>query len=94
MSFRISSSTKVYPGDTPRGQDDEVMRGRGVALDNKSRIEFLAFTPAPSGLTTDDFVIALDSGRVFVQHNSTQRFTTANDVFGGPAVVTLSRIMG
>ena len=31
-SFRISTATRVYPGDTPRGQDDEVMRGRGVAV--------------------------------------------------------------
>src|ERR1043166_2499865 len=28
VSFRISSSTQVYAGATPRGQDDEVMRGR------------------------------------------------------------------
>ena len=26
LAFRVSSSTKVYGGDTPRGQDDEVMR--------------------------------------------------------------------
>src|SRR6266566_2379327 len=85
--FRISSSTQVYAGSTPRGQDDEVMRGRGIALNNRSRIEFLAFTPAPQGVTTDDYLIALDSGKAFVQHVKEQRYTSANDVFGGPAVV-------
>jgi hypothetical protein len=94
VSFRISSSTQVYPGPTPRGQDDEVMRGRGIALNNRARIEFLAFTPAPQGVTTDDYLIALDSGRAFVQHVKDQRFTSANDIFGGPAVVALGRVMG
>ena len=63
VSFRISASTKVYAGDTPSAQDDEVMRGRGVAVNGRARIEFLTFTPAPSGLTTDDFLVAADSGR-------------------------------
>lgn len=94
VSFRISSSTQVYAGSTPRGQDDEVMRGRGVALDNRSRIEFLVFTPAPQGVTTDDYLIALDSGKAFVEHVKEQRFTSANDMFGGPAVVALGRVMG
>jgi hypothetical protein len=94
VSFRVSSSTQVYAGATPRGQDDEVMRGRGVALNNRSRIEFLAFTPAPQGVTTDDFLIALDSGKVFVEHTKDQRYTSANDTFGGPAVVALGRVMG
>ena len=94
LSFRISSSAKIYPGDTPRGQDDEVMRGRGQAAGNHARIEFLAFTPAPQGVTTDDFLIALDSGKVWVQHTNNNRFTSADDTFGGPAVVTLGRVMG
>jgi hypothetical protein len=94
VSFRISSSTQVYAGPTPRGQDDEVMRGRGVALNNRARIEFLAFTPAPQGVTTDDYLIALDSGRAFVEHAKDQRFTSANDMFGGPAVIALGRVMG
>jgi hypothetical protein len=93
LSFRISSSTRVYAGDTPRGQDDEVMRGRGVAVNGRARIEFLAFTPAPSGVTTDDFIITGDSGHVFVLHAADQRYTPSDDVFGGPAVVTLNRIM-
>ncbi len=94
LSFKVSSSTKVFGGDTPRGQDDEVMRGRGVAAGNRSRIEFLAFTPAPQGVTTDDFLIAADSGRAYVLHTNNQRFTPANDMFGGPAVVALGRVMG
>ena len=94
VSFRISSSTQVYAGPTPRGQDDEVMRGRGIALNNRARIEFLAFTPAPQGVTTDDYLIALDSGRAFVEHVKDQRFTSANDMFGGPAVIALGRVMG
>jgi hypothetical protein len=94
LSFRVSSSTKVYGGDTPRGQDDEVMRGRGVAANNHSRIEFLAFTPAPQGVTTDDFVIAVDSGKAFVYHSNSQQYTPANDMFGGPAVVALGRVLG
>ena len=49
VSFRISTATRIYPGDTPRPQDDEVMRGRGVAVNGRARIEFLAFTPAPAG---------------------------------------------
>ncbi len=94
LSFRISASAKIYPGDTPRGQDDEVMRGRGLAAGDHSRIEFLAYTPAPQGVTTDDFLIALDSGKVWVQHTNGNRFTSGNDTFGGPAVVTLGRVMG
>lgn len=94
LAFRISSSTKVYGGDTPRGQDDEVMRGRGVAANNHSRIEFLAFTPAPQGVTTDDYVIAVDSGKAFVYHTGSQTYTPANDVFGGPAVIALGRVLG
>lgn len=94
LAFRISSSTKVYGGDTPRGQDDEVMRGRGVAANNHSRIEFLAFTPAPQGVTTDDYLIAVDSGKAFVYHSSSQQYTPANDVFGGPAVIALGRVLG
>src|SRR5690242_12653985 len=52
LSFRVSSAVRIYPGDTPRAQDDEVMRGRGVALNDRSRIEFLAYTPLPQNLTT------------------------------------------
>src|SRR5690348_5280416 len=78
VSFRISSTTRVYAGDTPRGQDAEVMRGRGVAVDGRARIEFLAFTPAPSGVTTDDFVITGDSGHVFVLHAADQRYTPSD----------------
>ena len=70
------------------------MRGRGVAANNRSRIEFLAYTPAPQGLTTDDFLIAADSGKVFIQHAKDQTFTPANDTFNGPAVVALGRVLG
>jgi hypothetical protein len=94
VSFRISTSTKIYPGDTPRAQDDEVMRGRGVAVNGRARIEFLAFTPAPQGLTTDDFLIAADSGHSFILHTANQLYTPADDMFGGPAVVALGRVMG
>ena len=94
LAFRVSASTRIYAGDTPRGQNDEVMRGRGVAAENRSRIEFLAYTPAPQGITTDDFLISVDSGKVFVQHTSPARYTPADDMLGGPAVVALSRIMG
>jgi hypothetical protein len=94
VSFRVSATTKIFPGETPQGQDDEVMRGRGVAANNRARIEFLAYTPAPQGITTDDFLIALDSGRAFVLHSNNQRFTPADDMFGGPAVIALGRMMG
>ena len=94
VSFRISTATKVYAGDTPRPQDDEIMRGRGVAVNGRARIEFLAFTPTPQGLTTDDFLIAADSGHSFVLHSATQMVTPADDMFGGPAVVALGRVMG
>lgn len=94
VSFKINSSLRIYPGDTPRGQDDEVMRGRGVAVGGHSRIEFLAFTPAPQGVTTDDFLIGLDSGKVFVLHSSDQHLTPSDDVFGGPGIIPLSRNMG
>jgi hypothetical protein len=94
VSFKVSSSTRVYGGDTPRGQDDEVMRGRGLAADNHARIEFLAFTPAPQGVTTDDYLIAVDSGKAFILHSKDQRYTPANDLFGGPAVVALGRVLG
>ena len=94
LSFKVSASTRVFGGDTPRGQDDEVMRGRGIAANNHSRIEFLAYTPAPQGVTTDDFLIAVDSGKAFVLHTNGQRYTSANDTFGGPAVVALGRVLG
>ena len=94
VSFRISSSLRIYPGDVPRGQDDQVMRGRGVAAGGHSRIEFLAFTPAPNGVTTDDFLISVDSGKVFVLHSADQRFTSSDDTFGGPGIIPLSRNMG
>ena len=64
LSFRVSASTKIYPGDTPRGQDDEVMRGRGVAAKTTRASSSSRYTPAPQGVTTDDFLIALDSGKV------------------------------
>ncbi len=94
VSFRISTATKVYPGDTPRSQDDEVMRGRGVAVNGRARIEFLAFTPAPQGVTIEDFLIAADSGHSFILHTNNQRYTPSDDVFGGPAVVALNRVLG
>jgi hypothetical protein len=94
VSFRISASTKVFGGDTPRGQDAEVMRGRGVAVNGRARVEFLAFTPAPQGVTTDDFLIAGDSGHVFVLHSGSQTMTPADDQFGGPAVIALGRVLG
>lgn len=94
LSFRVSSTLRIYGGDAPRGQDDQVMRGRGVAANGHSRIEFLAFTPPPAGVTTDDFLIALDSGKVFVQHAADQRFTSSDDTFGGPGIIPLSRNMG
>jgi hypothetical protein len=94
LSFRLSSQVRIFPGDTPRGQDDEVMRGRGIALNNRSRLEFLAYTPLPSNLTTDDYLVALDSGKVFINHSGSQTFAPANDTFGGPAVVALGRVLG
>jgi hypothetical protein len=94
LAFRISSSTTVYAGGAPSGQADEVMRGRGVAANNRARIEFLAFTPAPQGVTTDDFLIAADSGKAFVLHTANQRFTPATNMFNGPGVVALGRVMG
>jgi hypothetical protein len=94
LSFRVSSQVKIFPGDTPRGQDDEVMRGRGIALNNHARIEFLAYTPIPSNVTTDDYLVALDSGKVFINHSGSQTFAPANDTFGGPAVVALGRVLG
>lgn len=93
VSFRVSASTRIFAGDTPRGQDDEVMRGRGVATNNRARIEFLAFTPTPPGVTTDDYVIAGDSGKAFVLHSKDQHYTSADDLFGGPAIVALNRVM-
>lgn len=94
ISFRISSTLRIYPGDVPRGQDDEVMRGRGVAVGGHSRIEFLAYTPAPQGVTTDDFLIGLDSGKVYLLHSADQRFTSSDDTFGGPGIIPLSKNMG
>ena len=94
LSFRVSSSVRIYPGDTPPTQDDEVMRGRGVALNDRSRIEFLAYTPLPTNLTTDDNLLAVDSGKVFIYHAGSQTFAPANDTFGGPAVIAIGRVLG
>lgn len=70
------------------------MRGRGIAVNDHSRIEFLAYTPLPSDLTTDDYLFGLDSGKVVVEHVASKNFTPANDVFNGPGVVALGRVMG
>ena len=70
------------------------MRGRGVAANDHSHIEFLAFTPAPSGVTTDDYLIGGDSGKTYIFHSGSQTFADANDTFGGPGVVTIGRVMG
>ena len=94
LSFRVSSAVRIYPGDTPRGQDDEVMRGRGIAVNNRSRIEFLAYTPMPQNVTADDYLVAVDSGKVFIYHTGSQTFAPSNDVFGGPAVVAVGRVLG
>jgi hypothetical protein len=93
LSFRISESVKVYPCDKPGVQDAEVMRGRGVAVNGQSRIEFLAYTPAPQGINTEDFLITTDSGHVFVLH-ANGRANPSDDIFGGPAAVTVSRVLG
>jgi hypothetical protein len=70
------------------------MRGRGIAVNNHSRIEFLAFTPTPMDVTTDDYLIGADSGKTYILHTKSGNISPANDVFGGPAVVALGRVMG
>ncbi|HVX38182.1 MAG TPA: hypothetical protein VHB25_01320 [Gemmatimonadaceae bacterium] len=94
VSFRINASTKIYAGDVPSAEDNEVMRGRGVAVDNRSRIEFLVYTPTPQNVTTDDYVFGADSGKTFVFHSGSKTYQPANDMFGGPAVVALGRVLG
>ena len=92
VSFRISSSTRMSMGQGPGGgQDNEIMRGRGLATGNRVRIELLAMSPLPQGVTLNDFIFALDSGRVVVLHTNNQTATPANDLFGGPAIVALAR---
>jgi hypothetical protein len=93
LSFRISSSTRISMSENAPagGQDNEIMRGRGLATANRTRIELLAMTPLPEGVTLNDFIYSLDSGRVVVLHANTQSVTPANDLFGGPAIVALSR---
>jgi hypothetical protein len=75
-------------------QDNEIMRGRGLATANRTRIELLAMTPLPEGVTLNDFIFALDSGRVVVLHSNNQSVTPANDLFGGPGIVALARSGG
>lgn len=94
LSFKISASTLIYAGKTPPAQDNEVMRGRGIAVNNHSRIEFLAYTPTPMDVTTDDYLIGSDSGKTYILHTKSGNISPANDVFGGPAVVALGRVMG
>ncbi len=94
VSFRVSSSVKVYAGETQSGQDAEVMRGRGVAAGDHSHIDFLVYTPTPTGVTTDDYLVGGDSGKTSIFHSGSQTFADANDMFGGPAVVALGRVMG
>ena len=95
LSFRISSSTRIAMGENaPAGQDNEIMRGRGIAAGNRMRIELLAMSPLPDGVTLNDFIFALDSGRVVVLHSNNQTVTSANDLFGGPAIVALARTGG
>jgi hypothetical protein len=94
FTFKISSAVRIYGGDTPSGQDNEVMRGRGIAANNKSRIEFLVYTPLPGDLTTDDYLLATDSGKVFVDHTASKNVVPDDDMFDGPAVVALNRVMG
>jgi hypothetical protein len=95
LSFRISSSTRLSRGEGGSGnQDNEIMRGRGIAAGNRMRIELLAMSPLPDGVTLNDFIFALDSGRVVVLHTNNQTVTPANDLFGGPAIVALARTGG
>ncbi len=94
LSFRLSSSVRVFTGDAAPTQDNEVMRGRGVAANDHSHLEFLAYTPAPNGITTDDYLIGGDSGKTYIFHSGSQTFADANDTFGGPGVVALGRVMG
>lgn len=94
LSFKISASTTIYSGTTPPPQANEVMRGRGIAVNNHSRIEFLAYTPTPMDVTTDDYLIGADSGKTYILHTKSGNLSPANDVFGGPAVVALGRVMG
>ena len=63
-------------------------------MNNRSRIEFLAYTPLPSNVTSDDYLVSVDSGKVFVYHTGSQTFAPANDTFGGPAVVAIGRVLG
>jgi hypothetical protein len=75
-------------------QDNEIMRGRGIAAGDRMRIELLAMSPLPDGVTLNDFIFALDSGRVVVLHMNNNTVTPANDLFGGPAIVALARTGG
>ena len=95
LSFRISSSTRISLGDgSAAGQEDEIMRGRGVAVGKHARIELLAFSPLPDNTTLEDFILALDSGRVVIIRPRNQTFTEASDQFGGPGIVALNRSGG
>lgn len=94
VSFRIVSSTKISLGDTATGQEDEIMRGRGIAVGDHARIELLVFSPLPDNTTLDDYLLALDSGRVVVVRPRNQSYSEASDRFGGPGIVALSRSGG
>jgi len=94
LSFRISSSTRISVGENASGQDDQIMRGRGIAARNHARIELLAMTPLPDGVTLNDFILALDSGVVYVLHTNSRNYTLGSDMFGGPGIVALARSGG
>jgi len=94
VSFRISSSTRITVGENASGQDDEIMRGRGIAAGNHTRVELLAMSPLPDATTLNDFILALDSGRVVVLHTGARTYTEASDLFGGPGIVALARSGG
>src|SRR5439155_3176492 len=93
VSFHISSSTRISATENAGGQDDQMVRGRGVAANGRARIELLAAVPLPNGLTLDDQLLALDSGRV-VAIRANGSSLPMNDQFGGPGILALARSGG
>jgi hypothetical protein len=92
LSFSISSSTRVSIGETVGRADDQIIRGRGVATGKHARIELLVLSPLPDNMTLDDYLLALDSGRVVVVRPASENYMEASEMFGGPGVSALGRL--
>lgn len=94
LSFRINASYRIGAGDKAPEQASWLVRGRGVAANDKARVELLTMTPMPDGTTLDDYIIAADSNRAFLVHPAKKSYTDVSETMAGPALAVVSADAG